>query len=57
MIWSCISCIGVGWMCKIDSIMDKELYGTILRDELRKAVKLVCQETGLRTNSDHLSTG
>lgn len=50
MIWSCISCIGVGWMCKIDSIMDKELYGTILRDELRKTVKLVCQETGLRTN-------
>jgi hypothetical protein len=50
MIWSCISCIGVGWMCKIDSIMDKEVYGTILRDELRKTVKLVCQETRLRTN-------
>ncbi len=48
MIWSCITCVGVGWMCKIDSTMDGELYKEILQDELEKSIEMVCKQTGLR---------
>lgn len=47
MIWSCISASGVGWMCKIEGTMNKELYLEILRDELDKSVDDISQKLSL----------
>jgi DDE superfamily endonuclease len=38
-IWSCITFHGVGWLTKIDNILDKELYQKILEDELFDTIK------------------
>lgn len=32
MVWGCISAAGTGHLCRIDGIMDKELYKEILED-------------------------
>lgn len=38
MIWGCITYEGVGFACKIDDILDSELYSEILRHELMETV-------------------
>ncbi|KAG0803038.1 hypothetical protein G6F60_014095 [Rhizopus arrhizus] len=38
MLWSAITYAGVGWMCKINGNMDKELYKEILEDKLECTV-------------------
>ena len=38
MMWGCITYEGVGFACKIDDILDAELYSRILRDELMKTI-------------------
>ena len=38
-VWSCITFKGVGWLTKIDNILDKELYQNILKDELMETIK------------------
>ncbi|KAG0926633.1 hypothetical protein G6F30_012992 [Rhizopus arrhizus] len=38
MLWSAITYAGVGWMCKINGNMDKELYKEILEDELERTI-------------------
>ena len=48
MLWSAISCAGVGWMCNIDSIMDKGLYQDILEDELNQSIDFMCDKLGLK---------
>ncbi len=40
MLWSCICAQGIGYMCRIDTILDSELYCRILDDELMKTLKL-----------------
>ncbi|KAG0907402.1 hypothetical protein G6F33_010608 [Rhizopus arrhizus] len=39
MLWSAITYAGVGWMCKINVNMDKELYKEILEDELERTIE------------------
>ena len=39
MIWGCMSWDGIGFMCKIDGIMDQHLYMSILKDDLWKTIK------------------
>ena len=39
MIWGYMTAQGVGFMCKIDSIMDQYLYRSILEDELLKTIE------------------
>ena len=39
MIWGYMTAQGVGFMCKIDSIMDQYLYRSILKDELLKTIE------------------
>ncbi|KAG1324523.1 hypothetical protein G6F63_012551 [Rhizopus arrhizus] len=39
MLWSAITYAGVGWMCKINGNMDKELYKEILEDELERTIE------------------
>jgi transposase len=34
MIWGCMTYEGIGYMCRIEGTMDKELYKTILEDDL-----------------------
>ncbi|KAG1016704.1 hypothetical protein G6F26_012315 [Rhizopus arrhizus] len=38
-LWSAITYAGVGWMCKINVNMDKELYKEILEDELERTIE------------------
>ncbi|KAG0820392.1 hypothetical protein G6F17_012430 [Rhizopus arrhizus] len=38
-LWSAITYAGVGWMCKINVNMDKELYKEILEDELECTIE------------------
>ncbi|KAG0927047.1 hypothetical protein G6F32_013005 [Rhizopus arrhizus] len=39
MLWSAITYNGVGWMCKINGNMDKELYKEILEDKLECTIE------------------
>ncbi|KAG1535844.1 hypothetical protein G6F47_013562 [Rhizopus delemar] len=39
MLWSAITYAGVGWMCKVNGNMDKELYREILEDELERTTE------------------
>lgn len=39
MIWGCICADGVGYMCKIDGRMDKDLYLSILKQDLQKTIE------------------
>jgi transposase len=50
MIWSCISCVGVGYVCKIDTYMDKDLYLHILKDELAKTVTYIRRNSQYKTS-------
>ena len=50
MLWSAISYAGVGWLCKIDGTMDKELYKSILEDELELSIDYMCKELKLKRN-------
>lgn len=38
MVWGCITWEGVGYSCKIDDILDAELYSQILREELMNTI-------------------
>ena len=38
MVWSCITYEGVGWLAKIDTTLDKNLYLEILKDELKRSL-------------------
>lgn len=38
MVWGCITYDGPGFLTKIDSILDKDLYKTILNDELQHTI-------------------
>lgn len=46
-LWSAISYTGVGWMCKIDGNMNKELYKEILQDDLEQTIQYACRELDL----------
>ncbi|KAG1167232.1 hypothetical protein G6F71_009572 [Rhizopus microsporus] len=50
MVWSAISVAGPGWLCKIDTTMDKELYLSILQDELARTIDDTAAESGLKVN-------
>ena len=39
MMWGCFCWHGVGYACKIDGRMDKELYCKILEDDLQKSIE------------------
>jgi transposase len=39
MIWGCITYDGIGFSCKIDDILDAELYSQILREELDRTIR------------------
>ncbi|EIE83958.1 hypothetical protein RO3G_08663 [Rhizopus delemar RA 99-880] len=47
MLWSAITYAGVGWMCKINGSMDKELYKEILEDELERTIEFSIDKLGL----------
>jgi transposase len=38
MVWGCMTSKGVGYLCKIDGIMDQYLYKSILEDDLMKTM-------------------
>ena len=44
MMWSCISWYRVGYACRIEGKMDRELYEGILKDELMKTLKWFSQD-------------
>ncbi|KAG0802886.1 hypothetical protein G6F57_016165 [Rhizopus arrhizus] len=46
MLWSAITYAGVGWMCKINVNMDKELYKEILEDELERTIEYGVRKLG-----------
>ncbi|EIE86089.1 hypothetical protein RO3G_14621 [Rhizopus delemar RA 99-880] len=46
MLWSAITYAGVGWMCKINGNMDKELYREILEDELERTIEFSIDKLG-----------
>ena len=46
-LWSAITYAGVGWMCKINGNMDKELYKEILEDELERTIEYGSNKLGL----------
>ncbi|KAG1191811.1 hypothetical protein G6F70_009278 [Rhizopus microsporus] len=50
MVWSAISVAGPGWLCKIDTTMDKELYVSIIQDELARTIDDTAAESGLKVN-------
>ena len=50
MVWSAISVAGPGWLCKIDTTMDKELYLSIIQDELARTIDDTAAESGLKVN-------
>jgi transposase len=39
MIWGCITYEGMGFSCKIDDILDAELYSQIMREELNQTIR------------------
>jgi len=39
LVWSCFSCEGIGFLCKIDGIMDSNLFLQILQGELKDSIK------------------
>ncbi|EIE87953.1 hypothetical protein G6F46_011839 [Rhizopus delemar] len=47
MLWSAITYAGVGWMCKVNGNMDKELYKEILEDELERTIEFSIDKLGL----------
>lgn len=38
MVWGCMTSLGVGYLCKIDGIMDRHLYETILQEDLLNTI-------------------
>ncbi|KAG1369061.1 hypothetical protein G6F61_012655 [Rhizopus arrhizus] len=46
MLWSAINYAGVGWMCKINGNMNKELYKEILEDELERTIEYGVSKLG-----------
>lgn len=38
-LWSCIAYEGVGWLVRIDQNLTKDIYKTILEDDLRKTIE------------------
>ncbi|KAG0924832.1 hypothetical protein G6F32_013767 [Rhizopus arrhizus] len=46
MLWSAITYNGVGWMCKINGNMDKELYKEILEDKLECTIEYGVSKLG-----------
>ena len=38
MIWGCMTSKGVGYLCKIEGIMDQHLYKSILEDDLLNTI-------------------
>ncbi|KAG0863567.1 hypothetical protein G6F15_013252 [Rhizopus arrhizus] len=46
MLWSAITYAGVGWMCKINVNMEKELYKEILEDELERTIEYGVSKLG-----------
>lgn len=47
MLWSAITAAGTGWLCKIDSNMDKELYKSIIEDDLEKTIDYATEKLNL----------
>lgn len=39
MVWGCMTAKGTGFLCKIDNIMDSELYKAILDGELKQSIE------------------
>jgi transposase/uncharacterized protein (DUF2267 family) len=48
MLWSALTYVGTGWMCKIDGNMDKTLYKEILEDEQSQTIEYACQKLNLK---------
>lgn len=48
MFWSAISYAGVGWICKIDGIMDRYVYKQILEEDLSPMVNYTAENLGLQ---------
>jgi transposase len=48
MLWSALTYVGTGWMCKIDGNMDKTLYKEILEDEQSQTIDFVCRKLSLQ---------
>ncbi|KAK4512807.1 uncharacterized protein ATC70_003515 [Mucor velutinosus] len=46
MLWSAITYAGVGWMCKINSNMNKALYKEILQNELEETITFSIEKLG-----------
>ena len=39
MVWGCMTSKGVGYLCKIEGIMDQHLYKTILEEDLNETME------------------
>ena len=46
MLWSCITALGVGYLCEIEGIMDQHLYMEILENELTQTLDYYALEEG-----------
>ncbi|MBM6386306.1 MAG: transposase [Paenibacillus sp.] len=47
MLWSAITYVGTGWLCKIEGNMDKDLYKSILEGEQNATIDFLCQKLNL----------
>ncbi|KAG1036375.1 hypothetical protein G6F43_013062 [Rhizopus delemar] len=47
MVWSCISWYGVGYIVDVDKNMDKNVYLSVLQDDLVKSMTGYCEENDL----------
>ncbi|KAG1016433.1 hypothetical protein G6F26_012531 [Rhizopus arrhizus] len=54
MLWSAITYAGVGWMCKINVNMDKELYKEILEDELERTIEYGVRKLGFERHQKYI---
>ncbi|KAG1390639.1 hypothetical protein G6F60_012907 [Rhizopus arrhizus] len=54
MLWSAITYAGVGWMCKINVNMDKELYKEILEDELERTIEYGVNRLGFERHQKYI---
>ena len=64
MVWSCMTFEGIGFSCKIDDIMDAELYCKILKGELMRSIRyyklddseIIFQQDGDPKHTSRLAT-
>ncbi|KAG0735078.1 hypothetical protein G6F17_012713 [Rhizopus arrhizus] len=54
MLWNAITYAGVGWMCKINVNMDKELYKEILEDKLERTIEYGVNRLGFERHQKYI---